>query len=194
MNQQIIEECMSRILTEGLGLSLADPNLADTPKRVAKMYCKELFSGLAEGTNPDVTAFPNDHNYSQMILSDMIHFNSMCSHHFLPFTGNAWVLYVPDQKLIGLSKFTRLVTWHAARPQLQEQLTHDVINDLICIAEPKAAMVVMRAVHQCMSCRGVKQHGGAGMVTSAIYGEFENAAVRAEAMSLINLSMVSNSK
>ena len=189
MNKQLVEVLFHKLMVEGLGLDLNDPNLIDTPKRVAKMYCDELFSGLYS-EEPKVTTFPNDKKYSQIILSDKLYFNSLCSHHFLPFSGYAWVLYIPDIKLIGLSKFSRIVTWYAARPQLQENLTHEVAQYLVEKLQPKGVMVVMRALHQCMHCRGVKQHSGAGMVTSAIYGEFEEIAVRNEAMSLIQLSNI----
>ena len=192
MNKQKVEELFRKLMIEGLGLDLSDPNLKDTPKRVAKMYCDELFHGLKDGTEPAISVFPNTHKYNQMILSDKIYFNSFCHHHFLPFSGYAWVMYIPKNTLTGLSKFTRIVNWYAARPQMQEQLTHDVFNFLTKKTKPKGAMVVMRASHECMHCRGVKQHAGAGMVTSAIHGIFEKLEVRQEAMGLINIGLTNN--
>jgi GTP cyclohydrolase IA len=189
MNKELVSSLFKTLMEEGLGLDLSDPNLTDTPNRVAKMYCDELFSGL-KTKEPKTTVFPNTHQYSQMVLSDKIYFSSMCSHHFLPFSGYAWVMYIPGESLLGLSKFSRIVNWYASRPQLQEQLTHDVVNFLVEKLQPIGVMVVIRALHQCMHCRGVKQHSGAGMVTSAIYGAFEKPEVRSEGMDLIKLSMV----
>lgn len=189
MNKELIEVLFAKIMVQGLGLDLDDPNLMDTPRRVARMYCDELLSGL-NSPKPKVTVFPNDSKYSQMILSDKIYFSSLCSHHFLPFSGYAWILYIPDKNLIGLSKFSRIVNYFAARPQLQENLTHQIANYLITKLKPRGVMIVMRALHQCMHCRGVKQHSGAGMVTSAIYGAFEEGEVRSEGMNLIQLSNV----
>lgn len=189
MNKPLVEKLFREIMVDGLGLDLQDPNLEDTPARVAKMYCEELLAGL-NSNEPKTTAFPNNKEYSQMILSDKIYFSSLCSHHFLPFSGYAWILYIPDKKLLGLSKFSRVVTWFASRPQLQENLTHEVAHYLVEKLDPKGIMIVMRALHQCMHCRGVKQHSGAGMVTSAIHGQFEDGAVRNEGMNLIQLSNI----
>jgi len=188
MNETKVEFYFKKLLEEGLYLDLKDPNLINTPKRVAKMYCHELLKGL-NTNNPIISTFPNNNKYNQIILSDKILFSSLCSHHFLPFSGYAWVMYIPDKSLIGLSKMTRVVNHFASRPQLQEQLTHDIINFISNKLKPKGIMVVIRATHQCMICRGVKQHSGAGMVTSAIYGEFEKAEVRAEGLSLIQLGL-----
>jgi len=188
MNRKKVEKLFRKLMIEGLELDLTDDNLSGTPARVAKMYCEELFIGLNPETQPKISVFPNNKEYSQIILSDKIYFSSMCSHHFLPFSGFAWVMYIPEHKLLGLSKFSRTVTWFAARPQIQEQLTHDILAFIVERSEPKGAMVVLRALHQCMHCRGVKQHSGAGMVTSAIYGDFEHQVVRAEGMALIRLS------
>jgi GTP cyclohydrolase IA len=187
MNKQLTEFLFQELLTKGLGLDLADPNLCETPQRLAKMYCDELLVGTYK-PEPKTTVFPNSKKYDQMILSDKLSFNSLCSHHFLPFTGQAWILYIPDSHLLGLSKFSRILTWYASKPQLQENLTHEVTNHLVEKLKPKGVMVVIRAIHQCMTCRGVKQNSGAGMVTSAIYGEFEKPEVRAEGFNLINLS------
>jgi len=188
MNKKIIEDCIKKMLEDGLGFDLDDPNLKDTPKRIAKMYVEEIFSGLLQENEPKISVFPNDKKYSQMILSDKIYFSSMCSHHFLPFSGYAWVLYIPKDVVLGLSKFSRVVDYFARRPQLQENLTEQIKDYIIEKSNPLGTMVVLRALHQCMHCRGVKQHAGAGMVTSAIYGEFEKSEVRSEAMSLIQLS------
>jgi GTP cyclohydrolase IA len=194
VNLEKVREYFSLLMTEGLGLDLSDPNLSDTPSRVARMYCNEFFCGLCQDYN-DFKSFPNDYNYDQIIVSDKINFVSMCSHHFLPFTGNAWVLYIPDKWLIGASKPSRLVEHFACRPQLQEHLCWQVINALELGVQPLGAMVVIRAIHQCMKCRGAKQYSGSGMITSAITGMFKtDPTVKQEGFELIKLSMLDKEK
>jgi GTP cyclohydrolase I len=177
-------------MTEGLGFDLSDPNLSGTPARVAKMYCREWFKSVGlEFT--DFKSFPNDGNYKQIIMSDRIHFTSICSHHFLPFTGLAWIAYIPNDFLIGASKMSRLVEHYASRPQLQEHLTDQILKTFVNGVNPEGVMVVMRAVHSCMTCRGAKQIGGAGMQTSALHGAFFGPEVKSEALELIKLSLIS---
>lgn len=189
MNQKKIELGVEMMLKEGLGLDMTDPNLKDTPKRVGKMYATELLHNVNEEYPEEAfSKFPNSHNYSQIILMDNIHFVSTCSHHLLPFVGVGFFAYIADQYLAGASKMARLIEHYGARPQLQENLCHEVINRFVDVMKPKGAMIVLRAIHGCMSCRGVKQYANSGMTTSAIYGCFEDPACRAEAMGLIQLS------
>lgn len=190
MNQELTRHYIQMMLSEGLGFDLTDPNLKDTPTRIAKMYCTELFHNTErEYPAEDFRMFPNEHKYDQIVMVDNIHFTSMCSHHFMPFSGKAWFLYIPGDNLVGVSKLPRLVEHYAARPQLQENLCHEVLNRFIEVVEPKGAMLVMRAVHGCMSCRGVLQYADCGMTSSALYGSFANhQATREEAMALIALS------
>ena len=189
MNQEsIIEECMARLLTEGLGLDLTDPNLSGTPKRVAKMY-RELFSGLYEEP-PAITTFPNTEGYDEMIFVDNIPFVSVCSHHLLPFSGLAFFLYIPKDKLAGASKMPRIIQYWASRPQLQERLTQQIITHFVGVVQPLGAMLVMRAVHGCLSCRGVKTGNRTGMMTSKVVGNFkDNPETRREALDLISISI-----
>lgn len=189
MDQEKVTYHFNKLMSEGLGLDLSDPNLTDTPKRVAKMYCSEWFKSV--GTEfTDFKSFPNEEGYEQIIMSDRINFTSICSHHFLPFTGLAWIAYIPKQLLIGASKMSRLVEHYASRPQLQENLTHQVLNTFVQGLQPEGAMVVMRAVHSCMTCRGVRQSDHAGMQTSALHGAFFKAEVKLEALELIKLSLI----
>ena len=183
-----IEQAFSLLMSEGLGLDLTDPNLKNTPERIAKMYHNEFFSGMGKEFT-DFKTFPNTNSYDEIILSDNIHFVSMCSHHFLPFTGLAWVLYIPRSELIGASKMARLVKHYAARPQLQENLCVEIINAFEEGLEPLGSMIVMRAVHGCMSCRGVQQYGKAGLTTSVIRGAFLKHSVKMEGLRLIELSL-----
>jgi GTP cyclohydrolase I len=190
MDESIVQHYFRLLMSEGLGFDLTNPNLTDTPKRVAKMYCQEWFKSVGSEFT-DFKSFPNDKNYKQIIMSDRIHFTSICSHHFLPFTGLAWIGYIPNNSLIGASKMSRLVEHYASRPQLQEHLTHQVLKTFVHGVNPEGVMVVMRAVHSCMTCRGAKQTGGAGMQTSALHGAFYKAEVKSEALELIKLSLIS---
>jgi GTP cyclohydrolase I len=197
MNQALVEEHIYLMLKDGLGFDMTDPNLIDTPKRIAKMYCKELFHAVnKEFPEKEFSKFPNTEKYNQITMLDNIHFTSVCSHHFLPFTGKAWFLYIPgdfdmsnESDLIGASKPARIIAHYAARPQLQENLCHQVMNRFVEVMQPKGAMLVMRAIHGCMSCRGVRQYNNTGMTSSAVYGAFNEPATRAEAMQLIQLSL-----
>lgn len=189
MDEAIVKDCLIRMLTEGLGLDLTDPNLSGTPDRIARMYCREFFSGISEDAVPNITVFPNTEGYNEIILLDNIPFISMCSHHFLPFRGLAWLLYVPSYNLIGASKANRIINYFSARPQIQEKLTQQIIDFFVDKVQPLGAMLVMRASHSCMTCRGIKQQGDGQMVTSVVYGNFKNnLPTRQEGLELIKLS------
>jgi len=166
-----------------LGLDLEDHNLRDTDRRVAKLYL-EMFHGLEEGAEPKVTTFPNDEGYSHMVMEKKIPFYSMCSHHLVPFYGHAHIAYIPNDRIIGLSKFARILEFYAKRPQLQERLTEQVVNCLTEKLEPKGAMVVIEARHLCVEMRGVKKPG-ALTVTSALRGIFHQRPVREEFLDLL---------
>jgi GTP cyclohydrolase I len=167
-----------------LGLDLSDPNLVETPDRVAKMYL-EMFRGLAEGAEPKITAFPNDERYAAMVIEKDIPFYSLCSHHFVPFYGHAHLAYIPNDKIVGLSKMPRIVEFYARRPQLQERLTEQIAGFLEEQLVPQGVMVVIEARHLCVEMRGVKKPG-ALTVTSAIRGIFYNRPVREEFLDLLN--------
>jgi GTP cyclohydrolase I len=178
-----ISEHFRRILG-ALGLDTADPNLTETPERVAKMYL-EMFSGLAEGAEPKVTFFPNDERYQAMVMEKDLPFYSLCSHHFVPFYGHAHIAYIPNDKIVGLSKMGRILEFYARRPQLQERLTEQVAGFLNEKLSPQGVMVVIEARHLCVEMRGVKKQG-ARTVTSAIRGIFYNRPVREEFLDLLN--------
>ena len=166
-----------------LGLDLADPNLAETDLRVAKMYL-EMFHGLAEGSEPKVTTFPNEEGYSHMVMEQQIPFYSMCAHHLVPFYGHAHIAYIPRDRILGLSKFARILEFYAKRPQLQERLTEQVVTYLEEKLQPLGAMVVIEARHLCVEMRGVKKPG-ALTVTSALRGIFHQKQVREEFLDLL---------
>ncbi len=172
-----------RGLLEELGLDLTDHNLRRTDVRVAKMYL-EMFSGLDHQTEPAVTTFPNEEGYSHMVMERDIPFYSMCSHHLVPFYGKAHIAYIPDDRIMGLSKFARILDFYARRPQLQERLTEQVVSYFEEELKPRGAMVVIEARHLCLEMRGVKKPG-VMTVTSAIRGAFHEKAVREEFLDLL---------
>ena len=173
------------LLTE-LGLDQSDPNLRDTDRRVAKLYL-EMFAGLEAGAEPKVTTFPNEEGYSHMVMEKEIPFYSMCAHHLVPFYGHAHIAYIPRERILGLSKFARILEFYAKRPQLQERLTEQVVN---CIEEqlkPLGAMVVIEARHLCVEMRGVKKPGVV-TTTSALRGIFHQRPGREEFLDLLRRS------
>lgn len=173
-----------RAIIETLGLDPSDSNLHETPERVARMYL-EMFHGLSEGAEPKVTVFPNEEKYTAMVMEKDIPFYSMCSHHFVPFYGHAHVAYIPNERIVGLSKMPRIVEFYACRPQLQERLTEQIAGFMAEKLLPQGVMVVIEARHLCVEMRGVKKPG-ALTVTSAIRGIFFNRPVREEFLDLLN--------
>ncbi len=161
--------------------------LLDTPRRVVSAY-QELTRGLQE-PQPECTAFEIGKDgvsyYDELVVIKDIEFVSLCEHHFLPFIGVCHIGYLPGNKVLGLSKFARLIDWRARRPQIQERLTIEILKDINEIVKPLAAGVVISALHTCMSIRGVKKTE-ARTVTSALSGVLKhNGSMRAEFMNLI---------
>jgi GTP cyclohydrolase I len=167
-----------------LGLDMNSPHLKDSPKRVAKMWVQEIFRGLFVAP-PIITTFPNK-GCDELVLVGPLTLRSTCAHHFCPFTGQAWIGYIPGRKLAGLSKFARMLDWVAARPQTQELLGIQLADELESRLKPQALGVVIRAHHTCMSCRGVKESNEAAMVTSVMRGKFRRQPeTRAEFLALL---------
>lgn len=160
--------------------------LRETPNRVARMYA-EMFSGLKSDPRRHLqTVFTE--NYDEMVVLRDVPFFSMCEHHLMPFEGKAHVAYLPDGKVVGLSKLARIVDDFAHRPQVQERLTTQIADILMESVSAKGVVVVMEAVHSCMTCRGVKKPGSV-MVTSAVRGLCRtSASTRAEVMALLHRS------
>jgi GTP cyclohydrolase I len=192
MDLSVVKAHVAAMLSEGLGLDLSDPNLKDTPDRISKMYCREFFANIdPESKFENLRVFPNQEKYNQIIMLDRIHFVSMCSHHFLPFTGLAWVAYIPNKYLVGASKPSRLINFFSKKPQLQEGLSHEVLKTFNEEVKPQGTMVMIRGIHGCMSNRGVMQYGGSGMMTSAVSGCFmTDPAARSEALDLVKISLM----
>jgi len=157
--------------------------LRDTPARVARMYA-ELFAGLREDPRVHLQKFFTE-KYDEMVLVRDISFNSMCEHHLLPFMGRAHIGYVPDGKVIGLSKLARVVESVSRRPQVQERMTEEIADLLISELQVKGVAVVVEATHTCMTIRGIRKPGSE-CVTSAMKGLFRsNLSSRSEVMNLI---------
>jgi GTP cyclohydrolase I len=144
-----------RNIMETLGLDLTDDSLAGTPRRVAKMFVKEAFSGLNPSNKPVARLFDNKYNYDQMLVEKDITFYSHCEHHFVPIYGKAHVAYFSSGKVIGLSKINRIVQYFSKRPQVQERLTVQIGQELERLLKTKSVAVVMDANHMCVASRGV---------------------------------------
>lgn len=161
-----------------------DPNLVGTPNRLAKMYTYEILEGNFSKA-PDITTFPNTKNYDQIVALSDIEVKSLCSHHFCPFIGTCSIGYQPGERVVGLSKLSRIVTHFARRPQIQEELTEQIAEFLVETLKPKGVIVVMHCEHHCMKIRGVEEHDSE-MHTSAVRGTFlTNPSTKQEFFELI---------
>ncbi|MBU2915519.1 MULTISPECIES: GTP cyclohydrolase I FolE [Reichenbachiella] len=138
-----------------LGMDLTDDSLAGTPRRVAKMYVEEVFSGLNPKNKPKARLFENKFGYNQMLVEKDITFYSHCEHHFVPIYGKAHVAYISSGEVIGLSKINRIVQYYSKRPQVQERLTVQIANELRKVLKTEDVGVVIDANHMCVSSRGV---------------------------------------
>lgn len=165
-----IEELFAQIM-DVLGLDLNDDSLRGTPRRVAKMYIEEIFSGLNPANKPKVALFDNKYRYNQMLVEKDITFYSNCEHHFVPIIGKAHVAYISSGKVIGLSKLNRIVQYYAKRPQVQERLTNQIAVDLQTILKTEDVAVIIDAKHLCVSSRGIQDDTSA-TVTSFYGGSF----------------------
>jgi GTP cyclohydrolase IA len=157
--------------------------LQQTPMRVARMYA-EVFAGLRENPRQHLRTFFSE-RYDELVVLRDIPFHSMCEHHLLPFAGDAHIAYLPDGRIVGLSKLARVVEAYARRPQVQERMTNQIADLMMEELHAKGVAVIIKATHLCMTCRGVKKPG-ALMVTSALRGTCKSdARTRAEVMMLL---------
>ena len=169
-----------------LGLDLSDDSLADTPKRVAKMFVNEIFWGLDYNAFPKCTTIQNKMGYNEMLIERNINVQSNCEHHFVIIDGLATVGYIPKDVVLGLSKINRVVEYFSKRPQVQERLTEQVFHALEYILDTDNIAVVIDAQHYCVKSRGVEDTGSS-TVTSKLGGAFKNdPTTRAEFMSIVN--------
>lgn len=179
-----IAELFSEIM-DVIGLDLTDDSLKGTPKRVAKMYIDEIFSGLNPANKPKVALFDNKYQYNQMLVEKNITFYSNCEHHFVPIMGKAHVAYISSGRVIGLSKLNRIVQYYAKRPQVQERLTNQIAEELKAILNTENVAVIIDAKHLCVSSRGIKDDTSA-TVTSYFGGKFNSPEKIAELQNTLN--------
>ncbi|MBP9214802.1 MAG: GTP cyclohydrolase I FolE [Chitinophagaceae bacterium] len=180
-----IEEHFSSIMNI-MGLDLTDDSLKGTPKRVAKMYIKEIFSGLNPANKPAMALFENKYKYNEMLVEKNISFYSNCEHHFVPIIGKAHVAYISNGKVIGLSKLNRLVEYFAKRPQVQERLTMQIGKDLQKILGTDDVAVVIDAKHLCVASRGVEDDTSS-TITAFYGGAFKEESKKNEFLKYLEL-------
>jgi GTP cyclohydrolase IA len=182
---KIITEHFKHIM-DTLGLDLTDDSLKDTPLRVAKMYVKEIFSGLNQANKPEPALFENRYRYNEMLIEKDITLYSYCEHHFVPIIGKVHVAYFSSSdKVIGLSKINRLVQYYAKRPQVQERLTNQIAEALKEALNSEHVAVVIDAVHFCVASRGVKDTNSS-TITLYYSGKFKEDNVKKEFWNTIN--------
>lgn len=174
-----------REILQTLGLDLDDDSLKKTPERVARMYVREIFSGLNPGTFPSLTSIDNKLGYDEMITVRDISIISVCEHHFVTIDGRATISYIPRAKVIGLSKINRIARFFARRPQVQERLTKQIADCLQAVLETDDVAVHIRARHYCVIQRGV-QDADSETITSDLRGSFrEDLRTRNEFLNLL---------
>ncbi len=179
-----ISEHFKRIM-EVLGLDLSDDSLKGTPDRVARMYVKEAFKGLDPSNKPDIKVFENHYKYNEMLVEKDISIHSFCEHHFLPIIGKAHVGYISNGKVVGLSKINRVVQYFAQRPQVQERLTLQVMNELRRSLKTDDVAVIVESEHLCVSSRGV-QDVNSTTITAEYSGKFKEEATKREFLGYVH--------
>ena len=169
-----------------LGLDLTDDSLQGTPKRVAKMFVKEIFGGLHPDRKPTSSTFDNKYKYGEMLVEKNIVVYSTCEHHLLPIVGRAHVAYISNGTVVGLSKMNRIVDYYAKRPQVQERLNIQVVKELQKVLGTEDVACVIDAKHLCVNSRGIRDIESS-TVTAEYGGKFKDEAVRREFLDYINL-------
>lgn len=168
-----------------LGLDLTDDSLRGTPKRVAKMYIEEIFSGLNPSNEPKIALFENKYQYNEMLIEKNISFYSNCEHHFVPIVGKTHIAYISSGQVIGLSKLNRVVQYFAKRPQVQERLTIQIAKYLQKVLKSDHVAVFIDAKHLCVSSRGVKDEA-TSTITSYYGGKFQEENTKREFLGSIH--------
>ncbi|GAB5565635.1 MAG: GTP cyclohydrolase I FolE [Winogradskyella sp.] len=181
----IIIDDMKHIM-ETLGLDLTDDSLSGTPKRIAKMFVNEIFSGLDPEKKPNASSFENKYKYGEMLVEKNITVYSTCEHHFLPIVGRAHVAYISNGTVVGLSKMNRIVDYYARRPQVQERLTIQIVRELQAALGTEDVACIIDAKHLCVNSRGIKDIESS-TVTSEFGGKFKEDKTRRELLDYIKL-------
>jgi len=182
--ERIRENVREVMLT--LGLDLDDDSLKGTPERVAKMYVKEIFSGLSPKRKPKSSTFENKYKYGEMLVEKNITVYSTCEHHLLPIVGKAHIGYISNGTVVGLSKMNRIVDYFAKRPQVQERLNIQIVKELQKVLNTKDVACVIDAKHLCVNSRGIRDVDSS-TVTAEYGGKFKEEATRREFLDYINL-------
>lgn len=181
-----IEKDVQNIL-QTLGMDLTDDSLKGTPKRVAKMFVKEIFAGLHPDNKPKASTFENKYKYGEMLVEKNITLYSTCEHHLLPIVGRAHIAYISNGTVVGLSKMNRVVDYFAKRPQVQERLTMQIVQELQKILNTDDVACVIDAKHLCVNSRGIRDIESS-TVTSEFGGQFKNDKVKREFLDYIKLN------
>ena len=179
-------ETKIRDILDILGMDLKDESISGTPKRVARMFINEIFSGINPINKPNTSTFDNSYKYGEMLVEKNITVNSTCEHHLLPIVGIAHVAYISNGKVVGLSKINRIVDYYSKRPQVQERLTLQIVQELQNILKTKDVACVIDAKHLCVNSRGIRD-AQSSTVTSEFGGKFKEKEIKKEFLDYIKL-------
>jgi GTP cyclohydrolase I len=182
---ELIKKDVENILTT-LGMDLTDDSLKGTPNRVAKMFVKEIFGGLNPNKKPSASTFANNYKYGEMLVEKNITVYSTCEHHLLPIVGRAHVAYISNGTVVGLSKMNRIVDYFAKRPQVQERLTMQIVQELQKVLNTEDVACVIDAKHLCVNSRGIRDIESS-TVTSEFGGKFKDEKTKREFLDYIKL-------
>tara|TARA_Y200000002_G_scaffold360130_1_gene345154 strand:- start:225 stop:905 length:681 start_codon:yes stop_codon:yes gene_type:complete len=182
---EIIEKRVADILYT-LGMDMTDDSLSGTPKRVAKMYVNEIFSGLNPKNKPKASTFDNKYKYGEVLVEKNITLYSTCEHHLLPIVGKAHIAYISNGNVVGLSKMNRIVQYYAQRPQVQERLTIQIVRELQKVLNTQDVACVVDAKHLCVNQRGIKDVSSS-TITCEFGGVFKNQSRKQEFLDYIKL-------
>lgn len=180
---ELIKKDVENIL-KTLGMDLTDDSLKGTPNRVAKMFVKEIFGGLNPNKKPNSSTFENNYKYGEMLVEKNITLYSTCEHHLLPIVGRAHVAYISNGTVVGLSKMNRIVDYFAKRPQVQERLTMQIVQELQKVLNTEDVACIIDAKHLCVNSRGIKDIESS-TVTSEFGGKFKNEQTKRELLDYI---------
>jgi GTP cyclohydrolase I len=182
---ELIKKDVENIL-KTLGMDLTDDSLKGTPNRVAKMFVKEIFGGLNPNKKPNSSTFKNNYKYGEMLVEKNITLYSTCEHHLLPIVGRAHVAYISNGSVVGLSKMNRIVDYFAKRPQVQERLTMQIVQELQKVLNTDDVACVIDAKHLCVNSRGIRDIESS-TITSEFGGKFKEENTRNEFLNYIRL-------
>ena len=187
-DEQKIEQIKKDVenILHTLGMDLTDDSIKGTPQRVAKMFVKEIFAGLNPNKKPKASTFANNYKYGEMLVEKNITLYSTCEHHLLPIIGKAHVAYISNGTVVGLSKMNRIVDYYAKRPQVQERLTMQIVQELQQVLGTEDVACVIDAKHLCVNSRGIRDIESS-TVTSEYGGKFNDEQTRREFLEYINL-------